>query len=77
MKVDIFSKQQLLDGYIKFSDDRISQVWLASVHYHKMDLVYEDCLYSCEYFHYDSDGRIQEAWELPKGKKELSLWDLQ
>lgn len=77
MKVDIFSKQQLLNGYIKFSDDRLSQVWLVSVYYHGMDLLHEDLLCDSEYLHYSEGGFIQDDCYTPEGKKELSLWDLQ
>ncbi len=78
MKADLFTKQQLLNGYLNLANNRLTKVWFASVYFHELDLIHEDLIYDYLYLYYDAEGNLKGGYNqgVPSGKKELSLWDV-
>ncbi|CAH9013280.1 conserved hypothetical protein [Vibrio phage 501E54-1] len=80
MRVDLFSKQQLLEGYINFStaSAQLTRTWFASVTYHGLVLPHEDliCDYLAIYFDDCEDSVGISYTNLPLDRRELSLWSV-
>ena len=82
MRVDLFSKEQLLNGYIKkgVGGHILKKIFFASTAYHQLHVVHEDllcdiqCYYFCERGYMVEYGSVEGALELERN--ELSLLDL-
>ena len=76
MRIDIFTKQQMLEGYLNTANNELTRLWLTSVEYHQMDMIYDDMMCDYEYLYYDKDENLVGTCLAPNDRKELSLWDV-
>lgn len=80
MKVNLFTKEQLLNGYLRTSNPaKLVNTWLASVIYHGLDILHEDMLFEEGYTFFSPNGMMCQTDGLSTIEdmyRELSLWDL-
>lgn len=79
MRVELFSRKQLLDGYVdtNFASEDLINNWFASVYYHGMDTLHEDLLCDYRYLYFNSSETMEgKSGFFKTSKKELSLWDI-
>lgn len=80
MKVNLFTKEQLRNGYLKTSSPvKLGNTWLASVVYHGLNTLPEDMMFKDNYTFFDHNGMMCQTDDLSTIEvmyQELSLWDL-